>query len=287
MPHAVWGLLTLLLIALPATCAGRDVARPRSDQWAYASDPASGAPAGVGPVREMPRPELVLAQQSQDSPDPTRLYGRFAGDVKTIWLRDGRRMQLLEAFAYIDPHGTIWDAPKDWVIDGASIPQFAWSLVGGPFDHTYRNASVIHDVACDRKTRRWETVHEAFYNAMRASGVDSVRARVMYAAVYYFGPRWVFKITEFVPQQDALSRAAAVPGLFDPRSALSVAREEYYVQGYGATGALEKIPTGLEKLTVTAIPEPAGMSPDDFEKLRIAIERQNLTLEEIRSFPLK
>ncbi len=34
------------------------------------------------------------------------------------------------------------------------------------------------------------TVHRTFYTAMRASSVDVWRAKVMYAAVYHFGPRW-------------------------------------------------------------------------------------------------
>lgn len=54
----------------------------------------------------------------------------------------------------------------------------------------YRDASVIHDVACVARTRPWREVHETFYFAMRASGVGEVQAKVMYAAVYHFGPRW-------------------------------------------------------------------------------------------------
>src|SRR5262245_2532531 len=105
-------------------------------------------------------------------------YGRFIGEVKARWLDDGRRMQLLDMLAFVDPRGTVWEAPKDWIIDGASITQLAWSLIGGPYEDKYRKASVIHDVACDQKTRRWEDVHEAFYYAMRASGVSGGKARL-------------------------------------------------------------------------------------------------------------
>jgi hypothetical protein len=116
--------------------------------------------------------------------------GRFIGTVQTEWLPDGRRMRLLSGITFVDPIGTRWDAPRGSVVDGASIPKVAWSVVGGPFEGKYRNASVIHDVACDKKEREWETVHRAFYDAMITSGVSPLRAKLMYAAVYHFGPRW-------------------------------------------------------------------------------------------------
>lgn len=62
--------------------------------------------------------------------------------------------------------------------------------MGGPFEGQYRNASVVHDVACVKKSEKWEDVHRMFYYAMRAGGVSETRAALMYAAVYKFGPRW-------------------------------------------------------------------------------------------------
>ena len=121
----------------------------------------------------------------------TATTGRYIGTVHAAWSNDGRRMTLLEPFEYVDSRKERWVAPKGSVIDGASIPQFAWSIIGGPFEGRYRDASVIHDVACAEKKRPWNLVHETFYWAMLTSGVDSSKAKVMYAAVYHFGPRWV------------------------------------------------------------------------------------------------
>ena len=117
-------------------------------------------------------------------------YGHFIGDVVAKWSPDGRNMVLTQPFVYVDPEGVRWEAPLDSVIDGASIPQFAWSIIGGPFEGKYRAASVIHDVACVNRSRPWATVHRAFYTAMLASGAARAQAKVMYAAVYHFGPRW-------------------------------------------------------------------------------------------------
>src|SRR5229473_500744 len=72
----------------------------------------------------------------------------------------------------------------------ASIPRAFWSVIGGPLEGQYRNASVFHDVACDQKSQPWKTVHRMFYNAMRWSGVYEIKAKIMYYAVYNFGPRW-------------------------------------------------------------------------------------------------
>jgi Protein of unknown function (DUF1353) len=65
-----------------------------------------------------------------------------------------------------------------------------WSVIGSPFTGKYRDASVIHDYYCDIRARPWPSVHRVFYDAMIVSGVSVSRAKLMYAAVYFAGPRW-------------------------------------------------------------------------------------------------
>lgn len=124
------------------------------------------------------------------TPNPDNPHGHFLGRVVASWNDDGRTMELQEAYAYVDPDGQAWAAPKGSQIDGASIPQAAWSIVGGPFEGKYRNASVVHDVACAVRSRTWQSTHLAFYLGMRASQVDEDTAKLLYAAVYHYGPRW-------------------------------------------------------------------------------------------------
>lgn len=116
-------------------------------------------------------------------------FGSYEGTVKTEWLPNGQ-MRLLENFVYTDPDGNRWSAPKGAMVNGASIPPTFWSILGSPYTGKYRAASVIHDVACIEKKQPSDKVHLAFYYAMRASGVPDVQAKIMYAAVYNFGPRW-------------------------------------------------------------------------------------------------
>lgn len=117
-------------------------------------------------------------------------FGRFEGDVIAVWDQDGRNMTLREDFAYIDSRGRRWLAPANSVINGASIPQGFWTFIGGPFEGRYRNASVVHDVGCHEMRQSWEDVHRMFYEACLCGGVDETQAKMMYYAVYHFGPRW-------------------------------------------------------------------------------------------------
>ena len=117
-------------------------------------------------------------------------WGEFPTNPKVEALDDGRLLRLLEDFAYVDPHGKVWTARQDDVVNGASIPRVFWSLIGGPFSGKFRNASIVHDTACERMSSSWKAVHQMFYEACRCGGVSETKAKIMYAAVYHFGPRW-------------------------------------------------------------------------------------------------
>jgi len=117
-------------------------------------------------------------------------FGDCSSPIKTEWLPDGRTMKILEDYRYVDPSGRVWPALTGSIVDGASIPQFLWGPVGGPFEGKYRNASVVHDVACQARSDAWRAVHRMFLDAMLCSGVHRVRAYTMYYAVYQCGPRW-------------------------------------------------------------------------------------------------
>ncbi|MDB5338913.1 MAG: hypothetical protein JWN70_4532, partial [Planctomycetaceae bacterium] len=62
----------------------------------------------------------------------------------------------------------------------------------------YRNASIIHDVACVKMQEPWEAVHMAFYEACRCGGTGEKQAKILYAAVYHAGPRWKLRPVQAV-----------------------------------------------------------------------------------------
>ncbi len=125
------------------------------------------------------------------SSDPNS--GRFLGSPEAAWLDSGRDMKLLKDFVFVDSRGRSWVAEKDRVVNGASIPKFLWSIVGGPFEGQYRNASIVHDAECEKMTSPSTDVHRMFYDACRAGGVKEKDAKYLYWAVANYGPSWTIR----------------------------------------------------------------------------------------------
>src|SRR5499427_5234790 len=72
----------------------------------------------------------------QTVPGATK-WGHYDGEPVTKWNPDGRTMTLLTELRYTDPHGQVWVAPIGSVVDGASIPGYRWSIMGGAFAGQY------------------------------------------------------------------------------------------------------------------------------------------------------
>jgi Protein of unknown function (DUF1353) len=133
----------------------------------------------------------VLAGCGPNGPTPpVGGYGKFVGTVKTEWIDTGSEMTLLEDFSYIGPDNAEWKCPKGSKIDGASIPQFLWTVIGSPYTGLYRKASVPHDIACQERKKSSDEVHLMFYNACLAAGCSETDAKVLYAGVLIGGPDW-------------------------------------------------------------------------------------------------
>ena len=105
--------------------------------------------------------------------------GRFKEETpKLEWLvePDGqdREMALLEPFWYRDPSGELWVAHAGTVINGTSIPQALWSILGSPYVGEHRRAAIVHDavyreehLSIDRRNRS----DEMFYWACCCAGL--------------------------------------------------------------------------------------------------------------------
>src|SRR4051794_28312254 len=139
-------------------------------------------------------------------------WGHFSGPIETRWEDDGLTMVLLNELRYTDPYGQVWVAPAGSRVNGASIPRVFWGIIGGPFEGKYRNASVLHDVAYDEKTRPWQDADRMFYNAMRCSGVGAVTAKTMYYTLVRHGRHWKHPKAEAV---NDLANARPAPAEVD------------------------------------------------------------------------
>jgi hypothetical protein len=170
-------------------------------------------------------------------------YGSFPDPLDLRLSSNGRDAKLLAPFAYIDADGKRWEVPAGTTVDGASIPWPLWSIIGSPWTGRYREASVVHDYYCETKKAPWKVVHRRFYTAMLANGVDEIQAKIMYAAVYRFGPRWDFEYTLTCPN------CAAVPLRVD--SFMPAFKEEEFevLQQQAKEGApIETLETEAEAL---------------------------------------
>jgi hypothetical protein len=135
----------------------------------------------------------LLSGLRQEAPEPA-----FIGRVVVEWMIEDdadRKMRLVEEFAFRDGEGKVWHVPAGSEIDGASIPSSLYSVIGPPFVGDYRRASVVHDHYCRTRTESWKDVHRMFYDGIVAGGVPRIVAKVMYAAVMGWGPRWEVRRT--------------------------------------------------------------------------------------------
>jgi len=151
-------------------------------------------------------------------------WGRYSGDIIAKFLPDGRNMRIERGFSYTDGRGRTWHVPAGATTDGASFTQFFW-IAFPPFTGRYRAAAVVHDHYCQTKVRPWRETHEAFYEAMRASGVAENTAKAMYGAVYNFGPRWGIGAARRGPGADKYRTDAEQEAFFSELEAW-IAREK-------------------------------------------------------------
>lgn len=114
----------------------------------------------------------------------------YIGELILKPMNDARLMQVQQPFGYSDGAGQKWEVPAKAICDGASIPKVFWSILGGPWDGKYRDASVVHDWFCAVRIMPWQATHRMFYEAMLTSGTDATLAKTMFLAVRYCGPSW-------------------------------------------------------------------------------------------------
>lgn len=122
--------------------------------------------------------------------------GEFVGKLVIEFQESGARLVLREDFGFLDNMGKKWTARSGMITDGASIPKAFWAFIGSPLDPPYVSAAIIHDQYCYLRTENPKDVHRMFYEAMLTAGVPTLKAKLMYAAVYAAGPWWDWRTVE-------------------------------------------------------------------------------------------
>jgi Protein of unknown function (DUF1353) len=140
---------------------------------------------------------LLAALLITTAPLPIAAKEGFVGTLK-LWpagCEAAGSCILEEDFGFIDSGGDGWQVRKGLKTDGASIPEILQLVAGKPFDTDLIRAAVIHDHYCQWKVRPWRDTHRVFRDALLASGVEPIRANIMYYAVLVGGPKWIKTIT--------------------------------------------------------------------------------------------
>ncbi len=101
---------------------------------------------------------------------------------------------------FVDAQGNQWKAPQGTWTDGASVPRLALWITDGRFEESFLKAAIVHDAYCQEfnQTRcrdqyrklPWRQVHRMFFEACVAGRTDPLKAKLMYAAVWWGGPKW-------------------------------------------------------------------------------------------------
>lgn len=101
----------------------------------------------------------------------------------------------------VGPRGDIWTLTEDlvacwrgtrivvargWPTDGASIPRFAWALIGHPWDY-YLPAAIVHDALYASELWSRQQADECFHDLMHSLSVRTIRLHAMYYSVRLFG----------------------------------------------------------------------------------------------------
>jgi len=99
-------------------------------------------------------------------------------------LPDGESWELVEPFEYYidEPDGEKIVVPAGFRTDFASIPRFAWSIIGSPWGK-YGKAAVIHDYGYFKTLYTRKKVDRIFLEAMKTLGVGWLKRRTMWLAV--------------------------------------------------------------------------------------------------------
>ena len=155
---------------------------------------------GFAPILDV-APDLPVNEVVAADANPER----FEGDL--VFFPSGcesaQKCNLRNPLRYTDADGTGWladkrdpatsDALLSGTTDGASIPAFAQSLVGKPFDPSYIKAAVIHDhyMYKENRVRGWWPVQRVFYDMLKDLGVPEDKAQIMYLGVLVGSAKWI------------------------------------------------------------------------------------------------
>ena len=126
--------------------------------------------------------------------------GYFKPEAITLTEQGEYKILVDAQLKFIDANKEVWTAPKGTLTDGATVPRLVLPVTDGRWHPGFLKAAVVHDAYCQEEnaertphqyqSRSWRDVHRMFFEACIVGGTDPSIAKLMYAAVFFGGPRW-------------------------------------------------------------------------------------------------
>ena len=113
---------------------------------------------------------------------------RFPLPVRLEFINEGV-FRLTAPFEYHSKKYGIIKVPVEFISDGASMPQFAYSLIGGRWTGKYVSPSIIHDWLYFAQLYTRRKTDKIFLIAMKDAHVSFWKRRLMWTAVRVGG--WI------------------------------------------------------------------------------------------------
>ena len=104
-------------------------------------------------------------------------------DIKVI----GEQAYEVDSPLVYERENQIIQVNKGFDFDGASCPQFLWSLGLSPMTGGYQRAACLHDALYASEYFDRKTCDDIFLEAMESDGVPRFKRLAMYYAVRMFG----------------------------------------------------------------------------------------------------
>jgi len=116
-------------------------------------------------------------------------YPYFMTPFQGLW--EGKYFVLSSPLFWCRKPGDIYEVPKGFKTDGASIPRLLWTIAGDPWGKKWRRPACLHDYLYSIPGFNRALADRLFYEAMRGEGLRGTKAVLMWLAVRSCG--WMFK----------------------------------------------------------------------------------------------
>jgi len=119
----------------------------------------------------------------------TKSDPRWIGNLHLELLKPPQDIEavITKPFGWIDYDGHAWECKCGDIVNGASIPRFAWTVFGSPYAGRHRFAAMLHDSAYIHHFGTRKQADTMFRDCLKFSDVGKAKRDIMFRVVRAFG----------------------------------------------------------------------------------------------------